>query len=297
MADIKTTDLNLLKAFAALIETGSVTRAADMLGLTQPAVSGMLARLRDTFDDPLFVRTQRGVIPTPRAEALAEPVRAALAAIQSVLVPHVFEPGMTNLTISLAATDYAQKAVVLPLLTSLRHDAPGIRVAVRPVDREHLARQMESGLVDMALITPDMAQDTMRSRHLFDETYVCVMRDNHPAASQPMDLDLLCALDHGIMSHDGTQFRGATDEALARMGRRRRVVASIPSFMVLIEMIRCSDLMALLPRRLVAEMTGLHITEPPLAVTGFSKLLTWHERLQHDAAHRWLRDRIAELAS
>lgn len=297
MADIKTTDLNLLKAFVALLDSRSVTRAADQLGLTQPAVSGMLARLRELFDDPLFVRTQRGVIPTPRAEMLAEPVRSALAIIQSVLVPQDFDPGTAGLTVSLAATDYAQKAVVLPLLATLRRDAPGIRIAVRPVDTEHLARQMESGLVDMALITPEMARDTMRSRHLFDETYVCVMRDNHPAAGKAMDLDLLCTLDHGIMSHDGTQFRGATDEALARMGRSRRVVASVPSFMVLIEMIRRSDMMALLPRRLVAEMTGLHITEPPLAVNGFSKLLTWHERLQHDGAHRWLRDRIVALAS
>lgn len=297
MTNIKMLDLNLLKALEALLETRSVTRAADKLGLTQPAVSGMLTRLREAFDDPLFVRTQRGILPTPRAESLAAPLRATLGEIQKLLTGEKFDPARTSMTITMAATDYAQKAILLPLIAVLRTEAPGVRIAVRPVDRPQLSQQMENGVIDMALITPDMAQDTMRSRKLFDEEYVCVLRRDHPATSGDIDVDRLCMLEHGIMSHDGSNFRGATDEALARQGRSRRVVVSVPSFMVLIDLVRHSDLMALLPARLVADCPGLYICAPPLMVPGFTKILAWHDRLQHDPAHSWIRERLASLVS
>lgn len=297
MTDIKSLDLNLLKALDALLETRSVTRAADKLGLTQPAVSGTLTRLREAFGDPLFIRTQRGILPTPRAESLATPLRATLSEIQKLLAGETFDPGRASMTITIAATDYAQKAILLPLMAVLRLEAPGIRISVRPVDLHQLAQQMENGLIDIALITPEMAQDTMRSRKLFDEQYACVLRCDHPAATEEMDIDRLCRLEHGIMSHDGSSFRGATDEALARHGRSRRVVVSVPSFMVLIDLVRHSDIMALLPARLVADCADLHVCEPPLTIPGFTKILAWHERLQHDPAHSWIRERLAGLVT
>lgn len=297
MTNIKALDLNLLKALDALLETRSVTRAAEKLGLTQPAVSGMLMRLREAFDDPLFIRTQRGILPTPRAQALAAPLRETLSGIQKLLAGDAFEPARASMTITIAATDYAQKAILLPLLGVLRIEAPEVRIAVRPVDLPQLSHQMEHGIIDLALITPEMAQDTMRSRKLFDENYVCVLRQGHPASFEPLDVDRLCALEHGIMSHDGSSFRGATDKALAKLGRSRRVVVSVPSFMVLIDLVRNSDIMALLPQRLVEDCSDLHICEPPLQVPGFTKILAWHERLQHDPAHGWLRERLAAIAT
>ena len=294
MADIRTLDLNLLKALDALLETRSVTRAAAELGLTQPAVSGMLVRLREAFQDPLFVRAQRGILPTPRAEALALPLKAALRDLGALLQPEAFDPASAELTVSIAATDYAQRVVILPLLLTLRREAPGIRVAVRPVDMAQLPQQLERGGLDMALITPEMAPDHLRARRLFDERYVCVLRAGHPAARAPLDLDTFCRLDHAIMSHDGTQFQGATDRALDLVGRHRRVVVTVPSFGFLIDLLRSSDLCALLPGRLVQGLVGLAVVEPPLAVPGFTKLLVWHERTQLDPAMSWLRSRLAE---
>ncbi|HBF31970.1 LysR family transcriptional regulator [Rhizobium sp.] len=293
MSDIKNVDLNLLKALDALMETCSVTRAAERLGLTQPAVSGMLTRLRETFDDPLFIRTQRGVLPTPRAQALAAPLRQALMEIQSLLTPHVFDPAKAVMTVTIAATDYAQKAVLLPFMSALRQEASNVRVSVRPVELSNLGQQMESGNLDMALITPDMALDTMRSRMLFNETYVCIMRKAHPASDRPLDIDHLCALDHVLMSHDGSRFHGATDAALEKIGRSRRVVAAVPSFLVLIDLVRQSDLVAMVPSRLVADATDLFIQAPPIDIPGFAKILTWHERLQSDPAQKWIRETIA----
>lgn len=286
-------DLNLLKAFDALMETRSVTRAAQRLGLTQPAVSGMLTRLREAFEDPLFIRSQRGVIPTPRAEALAAPLRQTLIDLQALLTPNAFVPAQAVMTVTIAATDYAQKAVLLPFMALLRQEAPGIRVSARPVDLSALGQQMETGTLDMALITPDMALDTMRSRTLFEETYLCIMRHGHPAASEKLTLDRFCELDHALMSHDGSRFRGATDAALDEVGRSRRVVAALPSFLALIDLVRSSDLVAMVPSRLVAGTKDLVLQPPPLHIPGFTKVLTWHERLQSDPAQKWLRDRLA----
>ncbi len=293
MNDIRGVDLNLLKALDALLDTRSVTKAAERLGLTQPAVSGMLTRLRETFDDPLFIRSQRGVLPTPRAEALALPLRQALMDIQALLAPQAFLPAKAAMTVTIAATDYAQKAVLLPLMSALRREAPGIRISVRPVDLSGFSQQMESGTLDMALVTPDMALDTMHSRMLFSETYSCILRPGHPAAGTPLDLDRFCALDHALMSHDGSKFRGATDTALEALGRSRRVAAVVPSFLILIDLVRESDLVAMVPSRLLADVKDLLVVPPPIPIPGFAKILVWHERLQSDPAQKWIRDRLA----
>jgi len=296
MTDIRSVDLNLLKALDALLDTRSVTAAAVRLSLTQPTVSGMLARLRETFDDPLFVRAQRGVIPTARAEALAAPLKAALREINSLLQPVEFDPAKVEKTISIAATDYAQRILALPLLAMLRREARGIRLSVRPANTEDLAAELEQGTLDLALTTPDAAPESLKSRRLFDETYVCVLRQGHPATRGPLSLDLFCALDHAIMSHDGTQFRGATDLALDTVGRSRHVVASLPNFSVLIDLLKTSDCCALLPSRLVRNEAGLIAVEPPIAVAGFSKILVWHERTQEDPLLRWIRQNLVGLA-
>ena len=271
MANINTLDLNLLRVLDALIDTRSVTRAAERLGLSQPAVSSALARLREVFGDPLFLRQQRGMLPTARAEALAGPLRKLLSEAGALLTPLAFDPATAQGTLRIAATDYAQAAVVLPLLAILRDQAPGLRIAVQPVDTSSFAARLEAGLLDLALVTPEMAPDTLRARRLFDETYVCILRQGHPA-EPALDLDRFCALDHAIMSHDGSQFCGATDAALEALGRHRRVVAAVPSFLVLIDLVRQSDTVALVPARLVARAEGLTILPPPLAVPGFTKL-------------------------
>lgn len=290
MPDLRTIDLNLLKTFHALMEERNVTRAAARLALTQPAVSGMLVRLRDSFDDPLFVRTPRGVMPTPRALELAEPIKRVLTEIEALLRPASFDPGQAEFTLTVAATDYALQAVVAPFLAALRPLAPGIRVAVRPVNDARVAEQFERGELDLALLTPETVPPDLHARRLYEERYVCALRQDHPdAAPGRITLDRFCALDHAIVSLSGGGFRGATDAALERQGRRRRVALSIPSFLVLLEVLRSSDLIAMVPHRLVAEAQGLAVLEPPLEVPGFTKLAAWHARTHEDPGHRWAR--------
>lgn len=293
--DIRNLDLNLLKTLDALLDERSVTRAADRLSLTQPAVSGMLNRLRESFDDPLFVRAQRGIVPTLRAEQLAAPVKQLLADIEALLQPQGFDPVSAQLTLRLASTDYALRAIVLPFLSSLRQHAPNIRVSVQPVDEHALAGQLDRGDIDLALITPDTAAPGLHSAPLFDERYVCVMRTGHPdAASGAISLDRFCALDHALVSPAGGGFQGVTDHALTRMGRSRRVLVSVTSFLVLPEILQGSDLIAVVPQRLVTSTDGLIVMAPPLPIPGFRKTLAWHERTHRDVGHQWARSLLLQ---
>jgi DNA-binding transcriptional LysR family regulator len=289
-------DLNLLKAFDALMDERSVTRAAARLALTQPAVSGILNRLRDSFGDPLFVRTPRGITPTPRALALTGPVKRVLAEIDLLLIPTAFDPARADFTVSIATTDYALRAVVAPFIAALRPRAPGIRVAVHPMDEARVLERMERGALDLALLTPESAPPDLHSRRLFDESYVCILRAGHPqAAGGSLSLDAFCALDHAIVSLRGGGFHGATDAALAQLGRERRVMVSVPSFVMLLDLIRSTDLAALIPRRLLTDPQGLSVVAAPLPIPGFTKLLTWHARTHDDPGHRWVRGLLGEV--
>ncbi|MGY5809216.1 LysR family transcriptional regulator [Rhizobium sp. LEGMi198b] len=294
MRDIRSLDLNLLKALDALLDERSVTRAAERLGLTQPAVSGMLTRMRVSFDDPLFVRTQRGVVPTLRAMELAGPVKQVLGDVEALLQPPTFDPATAEFTMSIAATDYALHAVVLPFLPKLRAVSSGVRVAVRPLEHDRAQMQFERGDLDLALVTPETAPPDLHARHLFDETYVCAMREGHPDACGPIDLDRFCALDHALVSYSGERFWGVTDDALASLGRRRRVALSVTSFLILAEILRSTDLIAVVPRRLVEGVEGILVKESPVSIPGFSKIAVWHERTHSDPRHRWIRSMIFE---
>lgn len=293
--DIRTLDLNLLRTLDALLDERSVTRAADRLALTQPAVSGMLARLRESFGDPLFVRVAHGIVPTRRAQELAGPVKRVLGDIEALLQPPAFDPASAALTVSLAATDYALRAVVVPFLAALRVRAPGIRVVVRPIGDDEVTARVERGELDLVLTTPEATPPDLHTRRLFDERYVCALRRGHPdAADGRLPLDRFCALDHVLVSYSGSRFSGVTDRALAALGRERRVVLSVTSFLVLPDILRTSDLVAVVPSRLVEGVEGLAVLDPPLRIPGFTKTAAWHERVHRDAGHRWLRGLLFE---
>ncbi|MEX3687380.1 LysR family transcriptional regulator [Paraburkholderia sp. BR14263] len=287
-------DLNLLRALDALLDERNVTRAAQRLSLTQPAVSAMLTRLRESFGDPLFVRSQRGIVPTERALQLAAPLKQVLSEIEQMLQPQAFVPAEAEMTLTLASTDYALRAVVVPYLARLRETAPGVRAVIVPVQHERLQAQLESGDVDLALITPETAPADLHARRLFDERYVCVMRADHPAAQRRLTLERFCALDHALVSYEGGSLSGVTDEALARVGRARRVTVSVNSFLVLPDLLLTSDLIAVVPSRLVKNAPGLAVVEPPLAIPGFTKTLAWHERTHRSPGHQWARALLFE---
>lgn len=291
-------DLNLLVTFEALLVERNVSRAAARLGLSQPAVSAQLARLRDVFGDRLFLPAHRGVVPTARALELQEPLRAVLEEVRGVMRRgREFDPVSATLTVKIAASDYVQCAVLAPFAVALRRRAPGIRIAALPLNGRVVGRQAELGDIDLAVMTPATAPALLRHRPLFDERYVCIARRRHPLLRRRLDLKTFLALDHVVVSPRGGGFWGPTDEALAALGRRRRVVLSVSSFLVVPEIVARSDLIALLPER-IARGSGrpLQVLKPPIAVEGFSESMVWHERTHQHAGHRWIRDALADWA-
>jgi DNA-binding transcriptional LysR family regulator len=218
-----------------------------------------------------------------------------LADIEGMLQPRNFDPLTASMTIRIASTDYALRAVVVPFLSALRVQAPNIRVSVQPVDQQELQNQLDRGVIDLALVTPEAITPGLHAIALIDESYVCVMRADHPDALNSMlPLDRFCALDHALVSPTGGGFHGVTDEALEKLGRSRRVTVSVTSFLVLPEILMYSDLIAVVPRRLAVHNVGLRLLEPPVEIPGFRKTLAWHERTQRDAGHRWVRTLMVE---
>jgi DNA-binding transcriptional LysR family regulator len=297
LRNIRNADLNLLVAFDALYDARNVTRAAQHLNLTQPTVSGMLSRLRDLFGDPLFVRTQHGVLPTPRADALAEPIKAVLAGIDALIAPAEFDPESAEMTLSISANDYMQHALIVPFIRRLRSKAPGIRIAVMPAYLSDLAERLARGRIDLAVTIPEFAPAGLPCSLLYTERYVCVARRDHPLKTRKISLAQFCKYDHVLVSPTGGSFTGPTDEALAALGRSRRVAVSLPSFHVMLETVRTADFLAFVPKRLlVGRMTGLKRFEPPVSLPGFDVVAYWHTRLDGDSAHRWLRALLDDVA-
>lgn len=296
--DITRLDLNLLTTLEALLDERSVSRAARRLKLSQPALSAQLARLRTMLGDQLFVPSHRGMTPTPLSLQLQIPLRSALAQLRDVVTTaRAFDPARDDFTVRIAASDYVQAALLLDFIVELRLQAPGLKVALRTIDPLRLAVQLEQGEVDVAVLTPENIAETLRSRPLFEERYRFVARKGHPALRRKLDLGRYAALDHVMISPAGGGFSTPVDALLAAQGMARRVAVSAATFQGAMDLMERSDLVALLPSRLLASRTQLRSKEPPLAVPGFAIHLAWHDRTHHDVAQRWVRERLATFAA
>lgn len=295
MINLRRLDVNLLVTLDVLLSECNVTRAAERLHLSQPSVSVHLAKLRDIFSDPLLLPGARGMRPTARAEALREPLRMALEALERAVAPaEPFVPAQATHTWRAAASDYSESTVLLPALRRLRSAAPGTRLAVLELAPPLLARQLEQGDIDLAFHTTEGAPPALRRRALFKERYVLVGRAGHPRLARRPSLAQFGSLEHVIVSPDGGGFHGVTDQALAAAGMTRRVVLSVPHFLFVRAVLEQSDLVAMLPSRLVRDSDALRVVEPPVEVPGYEMSILWHERSHRDAAHQWLRDCIAD---
>ena len=288
-------DLNLLVTLDALLAEHHVTRAAARLHLSQPTVSVQLSKLRDIFQDPLLLPGPRGMRPTARADELREPLRQALQSLQQAVSPSAaFDPATAHHTWRVAASDYGETTILLPALAGIRACAPGTRLAILGLTPPALAQQMEQGLIDLALHTRDDAPAGLRRKSLFTEHYVLVGRAGHPRLQRRLTLAQFCKLDHAVVSPDGGGFHAGTDMALEKHGLQRNVALSVPHFLFLETALQHTELVAMMPSRIVRNNPALQIVEPPIEVQGFEMWMLWPERLHRDAAHQWLREHIVQ---
>lgn len=297
MDNLRRIDLNLLVTLEALLTERSVTRAAKRLHLSQPSVSVQLRKLRQIFSDPLLSPVAGAMAPTTRAQALLPALHAALAQMAQVLGSGgTFEPATAELTWQIAASDQSEHAIVTPLLARLRTAAPRVRLAVRDASHAAMMRQLEAGAIDIAFLAMEDVPARMHHRVLYRESYVLIARRGHPALRRRFTVDAFCALEQVLVSPDGGGFRGITDALLEGRGRSRRVVLSTQHFLLVPQIVERTDVVALVPSRLVsARAARLQIIAPPLPIPSFEMAMIWHERSQADAAHAWLREQV-ELA-
>ena len=284
--------------FDALIAEGHATRAAERIGLTQPAVSHALNRLRALFGDPLFVRSPRGMVPTSLAQDIAPNVRSILEQVEGVLRGgRAFDPAASTRQFVLGLSDYAV-FVLLPRLTArLDQEAPGVSLVVRNTSRSVGLPMLEDGTVELIAGNFPEPPTHMREELLYEEDFICAGRGDHPNLGEPLDLDRYLALRHIQVSMKGNP-SGYVDAVLAEKGLKRNVAVTVGHFLMAPMLVDASDLVATEPRRLFTPLAGrlpLRLFPPPIDIPLFRVVQTWHSRHDADSGHQWLRRILREV--
>jgi DNA-binding transcriptional LysR family regulator len=292
-------DLNLLPVFVTLMEERNVTRAADRLGITQPALSNALARLRVVMRDPLFVRERYGMQPTQMALELAPVIATALAAIDgAVLGQQEFDPAEADLSFTIAPNSYVEYVLMPAIVARLRETAPGIRLRLTPYGNDLIETGVMSGTTAMVLGRIVEPPDNLVVQHLMDEGLACVIRADHPEVSGSLSKEQYERMRHvNVVPHG--RLRVGLFQALEQRGLRREVAVSVTHFLAVPEMIAVTDYCATLPRLICRHLAAdprLKIVPAPVDLGSFPVDLAWHVRHRNDPAHRWLRSLIADVA-
>lgn len=291
-------DLNLLVAFSVLFEERSVTRAALRLGVTQPTLSHSLAKLREALDDPLFVRSPGGMVPTPRAEQLAPLVAAGLDQLaRGLRDDSSFDPSRTTRTFRVFFTDYSQLLLLPGLAARLAQQAPQAELLVHATPT-FVREQLESGELDLA-VSGSAPAEPLTCRRLLVDPYILLIRRDHPAAQGELTLQRYVELPHLLVSPQGSG-PTAVDPALAQLGLKRRVLLRISSFVAAPFVVAQTDHVLTIPRLLALRLCDplpLVMRPPPLAVPPVTLSAYWHPRASEDPAHRWLRAQLTDVAA
>jgi DNA-binding transcriptional LysR family regulator len=301
MIDLRGIDLNLLVSLDALLEESNVTRAAERLHLTQPAVSTQLARLRQLFGDPLLIPSPsgRGMTRSVRGTELMAPLKAALAQVEAIVrrQPN-FDPFADTRRFAIAGSDQAMAVMGLDLMQAWpKRAGPNVQLAFVAAEPSIGVERFERGEIDLLIGSERMVPAWAKARRLYEERFVFVQRKRHPRGRAALDLDAYCALDHVLVSTSGGSFFGFMDEHLQALGRTRKVALSVQHFTVVPELLAQTDYVATLPSRLVTRYPdAFDVFELPFDARGFTMFAAWHPRSHLDPASVWLRELLAEMA-
>lgn len=293
-------DGGLLLTLDALFREKNVTHAADRLGITQPALSARLTRLRAMLEDPLFTpaASGRGMVPTPHALAMQPELARLLDRLNDFAnVALAFDPATSTRIFRIAATDNPAAILAPDLIPEIKLRAPSIRLAFVFPDKARISSHLQQGEIDLFIGAPGDTGSGMMGRTLFDDAFVTAQRRGHPRGKGPLDLDTFCQLEHLLISSVGGNFSGVIDSSLANLGRSRRVAVSIQSYALAPVVLAQSDFLCTLPRRFLQKFTdALELFQPPLTLQNFQLNAFWHERMNNDPAHVWLREQVFEVA-
>lgn len=292
-------DLNLLLVFHHVLILKRVSAVATLLNMSQPAVSSALGRLRSTLGDDLFLRTQRGMEPTPYALQLAEPVANALDVLQQALIVRAaFDPETSTRNFTIAMTDVGEMYFLPVLIDALSRLAPNVTLQIVSVTSSSLKEEMSTGQIDLALGLLPQLQAGFFQQALFKQKYICLMRKMHPLArKKKLDVEAFITAEHVRVMATGTG-HGRVDIALDKQKIFRRVRLTVPHYVALGDVLKCSDLIATVPQRFAERILkpfDLATQELPISIDESSIHQFWHGRLHRDPGHQWLRKCVSEL--
>ena len=296
--DIRSLDLNLLVVFDAMLKHKNVTKAAVAIKLSQPAMSAAIARLRAIFDDPLFVRTGAGMVPTPKAQALSPSIRLVLQTIQTeILLPRNFDPSRSDRTFTLVTPDIAEVNFLPLLLLKLAEKSPYINLKTLAMPREVAADSLETGSADMAIgYFPDLHRAGFFQQKLITSSHVCLVQKKHPDVGEKLSMTQFIEASHVVVKPDGREH--VFEQFLQSKGIKRRVVVELSHFMSLLPIIETSNFIATVPKDLAnffVRHGEVRYVPTPMKSPTIDVHLFWHQRFHKDSAHIWLRDVINQL--
>lgn len=288
-------DLNLFIVFEVIYREGNLTKASKVLNITQPAVSNALARLRKTFDDPLFERKGDSMKPSPFAQNLIGPVREALWVLNNgIMSKDLFDPETAQKAFRISMTDLSSALILPKLVPIIRARAPGVILKTQTVDREAVIDQLASSNLELSVESPDLMDPRLCHAPLISDSFVCVVRKNHPILDKELTLDAYLGLDH-IHTSSRPTGPGHIDLTLNSMGAKRTIKARMQNYLVAPNLVKDTDLALTIPRKL-AEIYDLTVLELPFKVPEMGLHLYWHKSKDQDPGNIWLRELILQTA-
>jgi DNA-binding transcriptional LysR family regulator len=297
-------DLNLLTVFDSIMTEGNLSRAAEKLGMSQPAMSNALSRLRAALDDQLFVRTAQGMAPTPRARLLARPVRQALDLIQAGLRTRrpgeTFDASSSTRSFVISVEDYGETVIMPRFMDWLMQTAPGVRIRIRPQPGKTLARKLREGSIAFATRHVALHDSEVHTQHLLNEDFVSMVRQDHPTVGDTLSLAQYLSLPHVVFGRLGRRGirNSIVDTELRRLGLKRKIALQVPGFQSMPAIVRNTNFICTMPRRMAqvyADHFRLKTLKTPIDLPPLPVYLVWSKSMDSDPEHEWLRKSFCEI--
>ncbi|MBE1299885.1 MAG: LysR family transcriptional regulator [Alteromonadaceae bacterium] len=287
-------DIKQLKVLYLLLRENNVSKVAKILGISQQAVSDHLRKLRNTFDDQLFIRKSNGLIATPYAESLESEVAEIINRVEKLVEPKDFNPANVSSIFRICATDYAQAVVLPKFLALIREYAPSLKVIVQDIEIDNLSDLMDRGDIDLVISFPRFISEKYPMSTLFTEYHQCVVSKHHPKANEIWSIEEVAKHPQLIVSPKRANLVGSADDYFKELGYKRNIVMPLPFFAATADCIASTDLLAFLPSKLLAN-SQLHKVKCDINLPSFDVVIAWHQRSNKDALNKWIRGKLKEL--
>ena len=294
MNGISRLDIKQLRVLHALLDLKNLSQVARKMGLTQQAISEQLRKLRDLFDDRLFIRQGNSMVATPKALSLQQPISHILAQLEALLEPELFTPKTYKGVFTISATDYATQALLPQLFKITRRDAPELKLIVRDFASDNINQLITAGELDLLITFPEFIPDNLTYVTLLEEQHLCITGCNNELAKVPLTLVQIAAYPQLVVSPSRANLRGSHDQWFAARGLKRNIVMSVPSFSAVPDILHTTDMIAFYPARLLpsSKVKQLEVEAlPPI----FQVIAAWHPRTNDSPIHRWIIEQLQSL--